>query len=196
MARNGKKTIQGSMKDLFTGLAMVGVVLAMVLFVVFMLEEQAVSQFIATNNIDRGETVVADEEHSVGDNADGGLPSPIVLTYTPLTDDTVTVTVNGTTELTELVNYTILSRVTGTLNFTSIGNFTAGNETLTIDYTYYDTDDTEDECNDLDGTPCSSIREGFDTAEELITMGLGLLGLIAIILVFIGYVLPVIQRIM
>ena len=196
MARNGKKTIQGSMKDLFTGLAMVGVVLAMVLFVVFMLEEQAVSQFIATNGIDRGETVVTDEEHSVGDNDDGGLPSPIVLTYTPLTDDTITVTVNGTTELTELVNYTILSRVTGTLNFTSIANFTAGNETLTVDYTYYDTDDAEDECNDLDGTPCSSIREGFDTAQDLISMGLGLLGLIAIILVFIGYVLPVIQRIM
>ena len=108
MARGkGGQSVSKSMRDLFTGLAMVGVVLAMVLFVTFTLEEQAVSQYISVNSLD--------------------------------------------------------------------------NETY---------------CDTKDGTPCSSIRDGFDTAEDLISMGLGLLGLIAIILVFIGYVLPVIQRIM
>jgi len=109
MARGkGGQSVSKSMRDLFTGLAMVGVVLAMVLFVTFTLEEQAVSQYMSVNDY-------------------------------------------GT------------------------------NETL---------------CDLGDGSPCESIRDGFDTAEDLISMGLGLLGLIAIILVFIGYVLPVIQRIM
>lgn len=107
MARKGGQSVSKSMRDLFTGLAMVGVVLAMVLFVTFTLEEEAISQYISTNDL--------------------------------------------------------------------------GNETY---------------CDTQSGTPCASIREGFDAAQDLITMGLGLLGLIAIILVFVGYVLPVIQRIM
>jgi len=195
--RSKKNSIQGSMKELFTGLAMVGVILAMVLFVVFMLEEQAVSQYMTTNGIARNETTITDEEHSVGDNSDGGLPTVIQLTHTNLTDDAITITEkNQSKTLTLGTNYTVLSTTLGTVNITSLTNVTAGNETLQVDYIYYSTDNAEDNCNYQSGSPCESIRDGFDTAESLISMGLGLLGLIAIILVFIGYVLPVIQRIM
>ena len=98
---NGDNSIAGSMKSLFSGLAMVGVVLAMLLFVCYMLEEKTIDQFIDINDY--------------------------------------------------------------------------ANETV---------------CS----TPCTNIRSGFDTAEDLIILGLGLLGLIAIILVFVGFLLPVIQR--
>lgn len=100
--KQGRGGIGGAMKDLFGGLAMVAIFLAMILFVMYYLENKAVTQYIDLNGY--------------------------------------------------------------------------ANETV---------------C----GTECTEIRSGFNTGEDVVILGLGLLGLIAVVMVFVGFLLPVIQRV-
>ena len=104
-SRKGGQSVGSSMKSLFSGIAMAGIVLVMLLFVTFMLREKSIEKFLSVNGYD--------------------------------------------------------------------------NETV---------------CDAVDGTPCAEIRDGFDIVIALEVLGLGLLSLVAIILVFVGYLLPVIQR--
>lgn len=104
--RSGEsQSIGTSFKNLFTGLAMAAIVLAMLLFVCYMLEAQTIQQFLTINDYD--------------------------------------------------------------------------NETY---------------CDTVASDACTNIREGFDTAINLILMGLGLLGLVIVIVVFVGYILPMVQK--
>ena len=103
----GGGSVANTMKSLFVGLAMIGIVLSLVLFVALMMEEQVVDQFITINDLD--------------------------------------------------------------------------NET---------------NCDAQTGSPCDSIRDGFDTTESVIELGLGLIGLIMIVLVFVGFLLPAVQGVM
>lgn len=105
-SRGSKQTVVGSMKNLFVGLGSLAIVLTMLLFVMFLIEEYVVRQYIDLTNI-------------TGDN-----------------------------------------------------------------YTHKETN-----C----GSACAELRSGFDKGETVVTLGLGLLALIAVVLIFMGFLLPVIQ---
>ena len=187
--RGQQQTVGKSLKTLFVELSFIAIVLSIVYFVAQVMEMKAVEQYMDMFNISRiwaNQSTVTNESINFAVNLTNyTFGNPPVISVTRVTNATDTLP----TEMYE--NNATYIRMIANATFVE-GNWNATYVFRILNAGYYQNADGHiaEVSSDIAG-----MRSGYTTAKTVISLGLSLLGLVMVMLVFAGYLIPVVQSI-